>query len=464
MPNLIQPDIDVSSLTEEDYEQLNFVNYNRDSHWNVNKAISRKIGRDAAILLADLLSKMRYFKINGMLDEEGYFFNTAQNRKDDTGLSYYEQRKAVKVLEQAEILHPVIRKGRDAKQRFKFNHKKLHFFTLTSFGYEKNERPVIKKLNNHNNNKNKKNKHKRITSKDVIKASREASSNTTKKFERTSPIPPPSIPKKKALRDFIKPGTGEMSVLLAWNKISAPASVHAANTKTAKTISEYLGQMRSGVFGRGSRRKWDGKWLDKHGIDQREFEEKSWSFLQIRKVIEGPLADMYRDGYWPQDKTRLPRDLPSAFYNPRNQNSFFVLAAYDPPGRIKAKLEDPCPFFTEELAKAKVLRRDMPASDWRRFFEGVRGIGGFLGEIDWENRGAREMFGKRKEKTPYPLLSEYLKWLRGENPDLLQLPKIPDLIHLGMFRPDFWMWRKFMEVVNRYWGRVFRCVRSEERD
>jgi len=463
MPESIQPD-NFNNSSKNQYEEWCYTHYGKDSFWSLNKEGVRKIGFDAMGLLSDLLSKKKYFENRGQLDKEGYFYNTEENREEDTGLSPYRQQKIIDLLQQIGILYPVARKGLPAKQKFKFNYETLWVFLHQSLSSKVSLQLVLKKFNDNNKNKKNDNKEESIRI-DSINDSKESSlENPLNKFQRLSPIIslPKILPKKKAHRDFVKPGTGEMSVLLAWNKLPSPASTHAANTKTAKTISEYLSQMRSGVFGRSSRRSWDGKFLDKHKIGQKEFEEKTWSFLQIRKVVEGPLADMYKEGYWPESKKYLPRDLPSALYNPRNQNSFFMIAAYDPPGKLKSWLEeDPCPLFTEELIKTKVIQRDVPASDRKRFFEGVRGIKEFLGKIDWENRGAREMFGKTKEKTPYLLLAEYLKWLRGKNADLLSLSKIPDQIHLGMFRPEFWMWRKFMEAVNRYWGSVFKSIEME---
>jgi hypothetical protein len=52
--------------------------------------------------------------------------------------------------------------------------------------------------------------------------------------------------------------------------------------------------------------------------------------------------------------------------------------------------------------------------------------------------------------------------IRGKFSDKVPPSKVSERFHIGMIRPDFWMWRAFMESVNRYWGRVFLCVRTEE--
>ena len=58
----------------------------------VNKYLASKIGIDASVLLADLISKEGYFiDTNGLID--GYFFNTSENIIKDTTLSKYKQRE-----------------------------------------------------------------------------------------------------------------------------------------------------------------------------------------------------------------------------------------------------------------------------------------------------------------------------------------------------------------------------------
>jgi len=96
----------------------------------INKSIAKSIGLKGAVLLADLISKEDYFIANGMVD--GWFFNTEKNIEDDTTLTPYQQRKAVKVLIENKLIE-VKRKGIPAKQYFKIN-----------------EEQVIKKLNNLN--------------------------------------------------------------------------------------------------------------------------------------------------------------------------------------------------------------------------------------------------------------------------------------------------------------------------
>ena len=69
----------------------------------LNKGLASKIGINASILLADLISKEQYFIDNQQL-KEGWFFNTSKNISKDTTLSNFQQKKAIEKLEQIGFL------------------------------------------------------------------------------------------------------------------------------------------------------------------------------------------------------------------------------------------------------------------------------------------------------------------------------------------------------------------------
>lgn len=66
-----------------------------------NKHIAKETSLNAAILLADLLSKREYFIINKDLSRNDWFFNTADNIELDTTLTKHQQTKALKQLKEA---------------------------------------------------------------------------------------------------------------------------------------------------------------------------------------------------------------------------------------------------------------------------------------------------------------------------------------------------------------------------
>ena len=84
----------------------------------VNKNLARNIGLDCAVLYSELASKYKYFKAKGQLTEDGFFFNTVDNLKDDTCLSDYQQRECIKKLKKLGLVDNRVQ-GLPAKRYFK---------------------------------------------------------------------------------------------------------------------------------------------------------------------------------------------------------------------------------------------------------------------------------------------------------------------------------------------------------
>ena len=93
------------------------------SFLTVNMAIAKRVGNDAAILLAELASSQVYFENNGMLTD-GMFFETVELIEDRTNLTKYQQSKAVKVLEESGVLKTKL-KGIPAKRYFFVDGEKI---------------------------------------------------------------------------------------------------------------------------------------------------------------------------------------------------------------------------------------------------------------------------------------------------------------------------------------------------
>ena len=107
----------------------------------VNKYLASKIGVDAAILLADLISKEGYFIDNKRL-VDGYFFNTSENILRDTTLSKYKQRESIKILQDQKFIKTKL-SGMPSKLHFKINHDKILKFLTTSS--KKTKQQAVKK-------------------------------------------------------------------------------------------------------------------------------------------------------------------------------------------------------------------------------------------------------------------------------------------------------------------------------
>lgn len=69
-----------------------------------NKALAKKLGLKATILLSDLISKAEYFDQEGFGLKDGYFFSTQEHIENDTTLTPYQQRGAIKVLKDCGLI------------------------------------------------------------------------------------------------------------------------------------------------------------------------------------------------------------------------------------------------------------------------------------------------------------------------------------------------------------------------
>lgn len=86
--------------------------------WQVNKAISKKLGsRDAALLLGDLGSRREYFRERHMLDDDGGFFVLAESIETDLDIGKDLRLRLIKILCKAHFLKVEI-KGMPKKTYF----------------------------------------------------------------------------------------------------------------------------------------------------------------------------------------------------------------------------------------------------------------------------------------------------------------------------------------------------------
>ena len=191
----------------------------------VNKTLIKLFGLEAALILGELAGEEMYWEHTGK-SEDGFFYSTAENLEENTGLTRYQQDKAIKKLEQAGILDTVV-KGMPATKHFKFNQERIFEIIAapdlknlkTSFEEicnkslknfetcsQKTLKHVCKKLEANNN---KKNNNKKITNKNnnmpVLKSkAAKGVCETEKQFNELWAVYPNKQGKQKALMSYKK--------------------------------------------------------------------------------------------------------------------------------------------------------------------------------------------------------------------------------------------------------------------
>lgn len=136
-----------------------------DGYIIINKHLAKDIGLNEAILLGELASEYNYWCDRGELID-GWFYSTIENVEEQTTLSGYQQRMALKHLEDIGLVR-VERKGTPAKRYLYLDIKALNnklLKNLTTRSEKIKEQEVEKLYGNNNkekiinNNNNKSNR------------------------------------------------------------------------------------------------------------------------------------------------------------------------------------------------------------------------------------------------------------------------------------------------------------------
>ena len=132
----------------------------------VNRILMKEYGLHEAILLGELASEYDYWEAQGQITEDGFFYSTVENIKENTTLSDSQQRKAINNLVKAGVLDVKL-KGIPAKRFFKINENAILGLINPQNKYSKKESSSslkIEELDMQNSDTNK-NKEIKITNK-----------------------------------------------------------------------------------------------------------------------------------------------------------------------------------------------------------------------------------------------------------------------------------------------------------
>lgn len=96
----------------------------------VNRSLIRVFGLEGAVLIGELASEAKYWNDRDKL-EDGWFFSTIENVEEATGLSGYQQRKALSELTKAGVVETT-QKGIPKKRYIR-----IHFMELVNLVNDK---------------------------------------------------------------------------------------------------------------------------------------------------------------------------------------------------------------------------------------------------------------------------------------------------------------------------------------
>lgn len=125
---------------------------------SVNKDLIRAIGLEEAVLMGELASEHDYWEDEDSLEED-YFYSTIENIEKYTGLTAYQQRRALKKLQTLNIIDIKL-KGIPAKRYIKIDEEQLtnilndKMLKNLTTGCKKIKQLDAKKVNGNKNNIN----------------------------------------------------------------------------------------------------------------------------------------------------------------------------------------------------------------------------------------------------------------------------------------------------------------------
>ena len=102
-----------------------------------------------------------------------------------------------------------------------------------------------------------------------------------------------------------------------WNSLKGTRKHKDTESKVYKECRKKIRQLMKGEL---SNVQFDKEWVKKNNIRNIK---KPWTEALIYKGMDR-LALLFKEGYWPEDKSWLPRSLPDLIYNPMTQKSWFL--------------------------------------------------------------------------------------------------------------------------------------------
>lgn len=359
-----------------------------DAHLSINKKFLHTLGVNPTLILSDLISKHKYFKSRNELDKDHFFYNSMTNIMKDTTLTPKQQRKAIEILEEKNIIKTKF--NRKNKKTYPTKFFKINFNQikeLLSTPYEKitimcpkgtyecaqREHTNVTKGQCNKNNINKNN---------INKSFNKLKDNRFEKPVNSDNSPNREIKKTKQpkINDFT------IKIITLWNNCPAVPVKHKTNRyyKFHSKVQKYITHLKAGTFGDIIDLSKD--YMKRCFIMEKDLTKK-YTEAEIEKTVSNCLL-AYKEGYWPTNKKILPKSISELFYTtpfystkyaPGESKSHFLYIHARPP----RKLRNPKPsksfereeeanklVLTEEEEKALIKRieQEIEDSTWPRWY------------------------------------------------------------------------------------------------
>lgn len=294
-----------------------------DSFLSINKKILKQIGIIPTILLTDLISKEEYFYKKNQTTKDGFFYNTMENIEEDTTLSPKQQRRALSILEEFNLIKTKLIAKTPQKNYKPIKHFKLNYDEIISL-LSKDSNVTKSNIDN------------------VTKGHPNNNNSINKSFNKLKDKGFSKNPIDSKKRKQPKINNFTLRMIGIWNQCPNTSTKHKTNvpTKLILSIQKHLTALRSGTFNDHVDLSTDFK---KRNYITNEYLNKKYTKKEISNILKNSLLH-YKEGYWPENKNKLPQSLDKLFYNSGKYStkrletggtSFFLKAAVTNPRRLR---------------------------------------------------------------------------------------------------------------------------------
>lgn len=211
-----------------------------------------------------------------------------------------------------------------------------------------------------------------------------------------------------------------------WNSLPNTRKHKNPATATYKQAAKYLNAIQQGVYKQ--------RWI----LDSDPGTAHKYTNNEIKIGLKN-LSLLFVEGYWPPDKSKLPRNLQTLLYNPRTSHSMFF-QFYDNPPKLLQQVDSNLEKIAREEFANLINYDELPRRARLRFIAGLQKIRGWHSTL---LSNARDGDPQASETILYwfPNLekacSEYCEYLAGL--DWL------DEVSVGMISTKSKLWKKFIK-------------------
>ncbi len=208
----------------------------------------------------------------------------------------------------------------------------------------------------------------------------------------------------------------ESKLIKYWNSLHNTREHHDKTSKVYCNIMKYFRAMKNGTFDTLCK------------LDDSSFitSNKKWTDKEIMKAMHN-VALLFTEGYWPPDKSKMPKSLDLLLYNSYSRKSLFHQFAQIPPTKLTSEL-------IRNYTEFDDLFDDLSFTKTKKLNGGTDTINEFYQAIPKDKTGQIDYWFSTFKK----LCDAYASWLLDQ--DWIEE------IHVGAINTSSKLWGKFINA------------------